>query len=53
MLDQRRRRWGDVVKLLCKCFVFAGNPFNAGTLFEHLSIAFVLKNIDRNFEDQN
>ena len=24
MLDQRRRRWADVVQLLCKCFVFTG-----------------------------
>ena len=24
MLDQRRRRWPDVVKMLYKCFVFAG-----------------------------
>ena len=24
MLDQRRRRWADVVKLLYKCFAFAG-----------------------------
>ena len=25
MLDQRRRRWADVVQMLYKCFVFAGN----------------------------
>ena len=24
MLDQRRRRWADVVQVLYKCFVFAG-----------------------------
>ena len=24
MLDQRRRRWADVVQMLYKCFVFAG-----------------------------
>ena len=24
LLDQRRRRWADVVKMLRKCFVFAG-----------------------------
>ena len=24
MLDQRRRRWADVVQMLDKCFVFAG-----------------------------
>ena len=24
MLDQRRRRWDDVVQMLYKCFVFAG-----------------------------
>ena len=23
MLDQRRRRWADIVQMLCKCFVFA------------------------------
>ena len=23
-LDQRRRRWADVVQMLYKCFVFAG-----------------------------
>ena len=25
MLDQRRRRWADVVQMVCKCFVFAGS----------------------------
>ena len=25
MLDQRRRRWSDVVQMLYKCFVFAGS----------------------------
>ena len=30
-LDQRRRRWADVVQVLYKCFVFAGcNPLVAG-----------------------
>ena len=24
MLEQRRRRWADVVQMLYKCFVFAG-----------------------------
>ena len=24
MLDQRRRRWDDIVQMLYKCFVFAG-----------------------------
>ena len=24
MLEQRRRRWSDVVQMLYKCFVFAG-----------------------------
>ena len=28
MLAQRRRRWTDVVQMLCKCFVFSG-------LFQH------------------
>ena len=26
MLAQRRRRWADVVQMLCKCFVFAEEP---------------------------
>ena len=25
MLDQRRRRWAEVVQMLHKCFVFAGD----------------------------
>ena len=29
MLDQRRRRWADVVQMLCKYFVFAGNSLLA------------------------
>ena len=24
MLDQRQRRWADVVQIIYKCFVFAG-----------------------------
>ena len=28
MLDQRRRRWADVVQMLYKCFVFAGSPMH-------------------------
>ena len=32
MLDQRRRRWADVVQMLYKCFVFAGNPVFSYTL---------------------
>ena len=28
MLYQRRRHWADVVQMLCKCFVFAGNELN-------------------------
>ena len=24
MLDQYRKRWADVVQMLCKCFMFAG-----------------------------
>ena len=24
MLEQRRRRWADIVQMLSKCFVFAG-----------------------------
>ena len=28
MLDQRRRRWADVVQMLFKCFVFAGGKYN-------------------------
>ena len=26
-LDQRRRRWADVVQMLYKCFVFAGQEY--------------------------
>ena len=26
MLDQRRRRWTDAVRMLYKCFEFAGSP---------------------------
>ena len=29
MLDQRRRRWADVVQMLYKCFVFAGSSYKA------------------------
>ena len=29
MLDQRRRRWSDVVQMLCKCVVFAGIEYRA------------------------
>ena len=28
MLDQRRRRWADVVQMLYKCFVFAGCSYS-------------------------
>ena len=28
MLDQRRRRWADVVQMLYKCFVFTGEFLN-------------------------
>ena len=34
MLDQLRRRWADVVQMLCKYFVFAGNLL----LFDVLSM---------------
>ena len=27
MLDQRRRRWADVLQMLYKSFVFAGRPY--------------------------
>ena len=30
MLDQRRRRWADIVQMLYKCFVFAGHGRAAG-----------------------
>ena len=33
MLDQRRRRWADVVQMLYKCFVFAGSLFVLPALF--------------------
>ena len=28
MLDQRRRRWADVVQMLCKCFVPTGSKLS-------------------------
>ena len=28
-MDQRRRRWADVVQMLYKCFVFAGMVLSA------------------------
>ena len=33
MLDQRRRRWADVVQMLCKCFVFAGSSSWSGIAY--------------------
>ena len=35
MLDQRRRRWDDVVQMLYKCFVFAGFSSVPKTLIIH------------------
>ena len=35
MLDQRRRRWADVVQMLYTCFVFAGMSPNAVLTFNH------------------
>ena len=32
MLDQRRRRWADVLQMLCKCFVFTGDSLHPLTL---------------------
>ena len=36
MLDQRRRRWADIVQMLYKCFMFTGyglhDYFNSGYL---------------------
>ena len=37
-LDQRRRRWADVVQMLYKCFVFAGMTNLPGQLTFELSI---------------
>ena len=34
MLDQRRRRWADVVQILYKCFVFSGNSSWSGIFWE-------------------
>ena len=33
VLDQRRRRWADVVQMLYKCFVFAGDGRGEHALF--------------------
>ena len=33
MLDQRRRGWADVVQMLYKCFVFAGNSSWSGNAY--------------------
>ena len=33
MLDQRWRRWADVVQMLYKCFVFAGNTQIKGAFY--------------------
>ena len=33
MLDQRRRRWADVVQMLYKCFIFAGNSSWSGIAY--------------------
>ena len=27
MLDERRRRWADIVQMLYKCFAFAGRAY--------------------------
>ena len=35
MLDQRRRRWADVVQMLYKCFVFAGIVVCHGVIITH------------------
>ena len=45
MLDQRRRRWADVVEMLYKCFVFAGIIISIWFLFliEILYSNFVFK----------
>ena len=51
MLDQRRRRWADVVQMLYKCFVFLGilqypevfvlsQPLNAITPFQPIWVSF-------------
>ena len=37
MLDQRRRRWADVVQMLYKCFVFAGMYPGFELCFESLA----------------
>ena len=48
MLDQRRRRWANVVQMLYKCFVFAGYnrsypfylPLKLSNLKQKISIKF-------------
>ena len=38
MLDQRRRRSADVVQMLYKCFVFAGEEYFTNILHTHVQI---------------
>ena len=44
MLDQRQRRWSDVVQMLYKCFVFAGYK---PSLFQRLVVftSYVILNL--------
>ena len=35
IVDQRRRRLADVVQMLCKCFVFAGQTASCDISFHH------------------
>ena len=43
MLDQRRRRWADVVQMLCKyCFVFAGCMI---LKLQHILLLIFLRNV--------
>ena len=47
MLDQRQRRWADVVQMLYKCFVFAGwNVLTIPGRGTFLDVRFIMSNYD-------
>ena len=41
MLDQRQRRWTDIIQMLYKYFVFAGNWRNMWTLSQQTETIFI------------
>ena len=60
MLDQRRRRWADVVQMLYKCFVFAGysqsqnlQRFSDDNYTMLFTMLFTMLQCDRAFNHRN